>query len=250
VVFHQIGREGLEFELWVWTSAIHSQVLLRSTLNYSIQRGLSRRGIALVGEKRIVQLLSQHQADLTLQESDLVPLEQHLKVVPCFRDLDQHSMQNLIVSGARRSVAAGTVLISKGEAGRSLFVVLEGKIAAIHENDRISHQLFSFGAGEFFGELPLLLQVPYPTKMWAPDNTLLFEIPKGSFRQLLEARPDFAESVAQAVARRTDVLQSYEACLRERGLLESGDIGNPLQWIRERLRRVLLPLGVNTSPLQ
>jgi len=35
------------------------------------------------------------------------------------------------------------------------------------------------------------------------------------------------------------VLRSYEDCLRQRGLLEDADMGHPLQWFRERLKRVL-----------
>jgi small-conductance mechanosensitive channel len=248
VVFQRIGREGLELELWVWTEAIHSQVLLRSRLNYSIQRGLRRRGITLVGEKRIVQVLPGRVTPQPPQEEERVPLEQQLAALHCFRDLDRRGIQDLIVSGARRPVAAGTVLIQKGEPGRSLLVVLAGRIAAIHETDRISHQLFSFSRGEFFGELPLLLQVPYPTTMWAPQDTLLFELPSGSFRQLLETRPAFAESVARAVSRRSDVLRSYEACLRERGLLESGDLGSPLQWFRDLVRRFSPPRGPAADP--
>ncbi len=98
-----------------------------------------------------------------------------------------------------------------------------------------------FGAGEFFGELPLLLllQVPYPTTMIAAEDTTLFVVPGGSFRALLASRPAFADTVAREVARRSDVLRSYEDCLRQRGLLDDADLGHPLQWFRERLRRVL-----------
>lgn len=191
VLLHQIGPRGLDFELWVWTGAISSQLLLPSALNYAIQQGLVLRGIHLVG------------------------------------------------SGARRWVAAGEVLIHKGEEGRALYLVLQGWVDAIHETERISRQLFSFGTGEFFGELLLLMQMPYPTSMRALEDSLLFEIPSGSVRDLLATRPDFAEVLAQAVARRGDVLRSYEHCLRERGLLTDGDIGHPLQWMREKLRRML-----------
>jgi hypothetical protein len=41
------------------------------------------------------------------------------------------------------------------------------------------------------------------------------------------------------VARRSDVLRSYQDCLRQRGLLDDTDMRHPLQWFRERLRRVL-----------
>ncbi|MCP9817185.1 cyclic nucleotide-binding domain-containing protein [Synechococcus sp. GreenBA-s] len=142
-------------------------------------------------------------------------------------------------SGARRRVPAGAVLIRQGEEGRAFHLVLSGAVKAIHETERVSRHLFTFGAGEFFGELPLLLQVPYPTTMIAAEDTTLFVVPGGSFRALLASRPAFADTVAREVARRSDVLRSYEDCLRQRGLLDDADLGHPLQWFRERLRRVL-----------
>lgn len=45
---------------------------------------------------------------------------------------------------------------------------------------------------------------------------MLFEIPIGQVRLLLESRPDFSEIALQALARRGDVFVSYESCLRER----------------------------------
>lgn len=140
---------------------------------------------------------------------------------------------------AARTLSAGTVLIRQGDEGRSFYLVLSGAVEAIHEMERVSRKLFTFSAGEFFGELPLLLQVPYPTAMVASQDTTLFVVPSGSFRALLASRPDFADTVAQEVARRSDVLRSYQDCLRQRGLLDDADVHQPLQWFRERLRPVL-----------
>ncbi len=237
VVLHQIGRDGLEFELWVWTAEIQNQLLLRSAMNYAIHRALKRRGIHLLGEKQVLQLLPEAGPGAPLA----FDLDEQLAAIPCFANMDGRRLRELVGSGARRRVTAGQMLVEKGAPGRALHLVLEGRISAIHETERISHRLFSFGPGEFFGELPLLLQVPYPTAMWVQEDAVLFEIPSGNVRLLLENRPDFAEIVLQALARRGDVLRSYESCLRERGLLQEGDLGNPLQWLRGRLRRVLEP---------
>ena len=43
------GLQGLAFELWAWTSAIHASLSLRSSLNYAIEQGLRERGIELAG---------------------------------------------------------------------------------------------------------------------------------------------------------------------------------------------------------
>ncbi len=65
--------QKLEFELWVWTSAIHSQALLRSALTYAIQHGLSARGIHLQGEKQMMQLLPSRMARPQAGETPTAP---------------------------------------------------------------------------------------------------------------------------------------------------------------------------------
>jgi CRP-like cAMP-binding protein len=123
--------------------------------------------------------------------------------------------------------------------GQSFNIVLSGSIDAIHETDRVSQRLFSFKSGEFFGELPLLLDVPYPTTMRAAENTTLFVIPRGGFRPLLQLHPAFAEIIAEELSRRKDVLHSYEDYLRERGLYADEAISSPFDWIRDRLKQFL-----------
>jgi small-conductance mechanosensitive channel/CRP-like cAMP-binding protein len=252
VMLHGLEERGLVFELWVWTSAIHNRLALRSSLNYAIEEGLRRRNLELAGARQQIQLLDSRTVPPAEASAPLPPptptpgqrqerccLQEELPDHPWFRTMDRRRMRELVGSGARRSVPAGTVLIHQGEEGRAFHLVLSGQVEAIHATERVSHRLFTFAAGEFFGELPLLMQVPYPTTMIAPVATTLFVIPSGSFRALLAAHPEFADLVAAEVARRSDVLRSYRDCLRQRGLLDDTDLSHPLQWFRERLRRVL-----------
>jgi small-conductance mechanosensitive channel/CRP-like cAMP-binding protein len=252
VMLHALEERGLVFELWVWTSAIHNRLALRSSLNYAIEEGLRRRNLELAGARQQIQLLDSRTVPPAEASAPLPPptptswqrqerccLQEELPDHPWFRTMDRRRMRELVGSGARRSVPAGTVLIHQGEEGRAFHLVLSGQVEAIHATERVSHRLFTFAAGEFFGELPLLMQVPYPTTMIAPVATTLFVIPSGSFRALLAAHPEFADLVAAEVARRSDVLRSYRDCLRQRGLLDDTDLSHPLQWFRERLRRVL-----------
>ncbi len=240
VLLHGLQGQGLAFELWAWTSAIHASLSLRSSLNYAIEQGLRERQIELAGARQQVQLLTnRHVAGKDGESENRRPLRTSLPEHPCFHSMDERRLRELVGSGARRFLPTGTVLVRQGEEGRFFHMVLSGAMDAIHETERVSRKLFTFDAGEFFGELPLLLQVPYPTTMVAAQDTTLFVVPSGSFRALLASRPEFADTVAREVARRSDVLRSYEDCLRKRGLLEDADLGNPLQWFRERLMRVL-----------
>jgi potassium-dependent mechanosensitive channel len=238
VLLHGLQGQGMAFELWAWTSAIHASLSLRSSLNYAIEQGLRERRIELAGSRQQIQLLPSRRAEGG-EAQERRPLRASLPDHPCYSSMDDRRLRELVGSGARRLVPAGTVLVRQGDEGRSFHLVLSGAVDAIHETDRVSRKLFTFTAGEFFGELPLLLQVPYPTTMVAAEDSTLFVVPSGSFRALLASRPEFADTVAREVARRSDVLRSYEDCLRQRGLLEDADMGHPLQWFRERLKRVL-----------
>ncbi len=252
VLLHGLEERGLVFELWAWTSAIHTRLALRSSLNYAIEEGLRQRAIELAGARQQVQLLDSRTGapapatdqapaptPASSQRQERCGLQDELPDHPWFRTMDRRRARELVGSGARRTIPAGSVLIRQGEEGKAFHLVLSGQVEAIHATESVSHRLFTFTAGEFFGELPLLMQVPYPTTMIAPVATTLFVIPSGSFRALLASHPEFADLVAAEVARRSDVLRSYQDCLRQRGLLDDTDMRHPLQWFRERLRRVL-----------
>jgi potassium efflux system protein len=251
VIFSSQGELGLGFELRVWTSEIYSGQTILSGLNYAIEQGLRERGLQLASPRREIRLVNTLSSalgegtDPLVSETTPAPpsesLRELLRNLPHLEGIRDRPLRELIASGARRRLSAGEVLTRQGEPGHSFNLVLSGSIDAIHETDRISQRLFSFQRGEFFGELPLLLEVPYPTTMRAAEETTLFVIPRGGFRTLLQRHPDFAEIIAEEMTRRRDVLRSYEDCLRERGFLVDQDMSNPLNWIRERLRHLLRP---------
>ncbi len=130
------------------------------------------------------------------------------------------------------------MFIRQGEYGKSFCIVLSGTINAIYENQKISKRLFTFSQGQYFGELPLLLEVPYPTTMIAATDTTLFLIGKNCFQTLLDHYPHLAKDVAEELAKRQDVLQNYQKQLKEMGLIDDQDLQNPVAWIRQRLGQI------------
>ncbi len=255
VIFSSLGERGLGFDLWVWTSEIHSSLSIRSALNYAIEQGLRERGIEIATAQQVLRLLPPDPAPADPAPADLAPahpataatlglaarepLREVLSRLSVFEGFEPRQLRELIASGARLTLAPGEVLIHQGDYGHTFNIVLSGSIDAIFETDRISRRLFTFESGQFFGELPLLLKVPYPTTMRAAVGTTLFVMHEPGFQSLLQRHPGVAETIAQEVTRRRDVLQAYEADLRQRGLLCDQDLTNPLAWIRERLSQVL-----------
>lgn len=249
VIFTSQGDIGLGFILRVWTSSIQTSQTISSGLNYAIEQGFRERDIHLAWPRREIRQAGAVPGRLTAspdQPSDAEVIQAPadtlgdlLRELPYFKGLKGRSLRQLVVSGARRRLSTGDILVHQGERSDCFNIVLSGSIDAIHETDRVSRRLFSFRRGEFFGELPLLLEVPYPTTMRAAEDTTLFVIPRGGFRPLLQLYPAFAGLIAEELDRRKEVLQSYEDDLRQRGLFPDEAISNPLDWIRERLKQFL-----------
>ena len=62
--------------------------------------------------------------------------------------------------------------------------------------------LATFNQGQFFGELPLMLGVPYPTTMRSLCETIVFVIDGQNFAKLLHQYPELAEEIVQELATR------------------------------------------------
>ncbi len=251
VIFTSQGEIGLSFILRVWTSEIQIGQTISSGINYTINQGLRERDIHLAWPRREIRQAAAvpamltdapaHSSDAVVVQAPSESLSDLLTKLRYFKGLKGRPLRQLIASGARCSLSAGEILVQQGELGHSFNIVLSGSIDAIHETDRVSQRLFSFQSGEFFGELPLLLEVPYPTTMRAAEDTILFVIPRGGFRPLLQRHPVFAELIAEELNRRKEVLHSYEDYLRERGLFVDEAMSNPLDWILVRLKQFLHP---------
>jgi small-conductance mechanosensitive channel/CRP-like cAMP-binding protein len=250
VVFLGFGENALNFELWVWTERIDQRFMIFSSLNHIIQYNCRRRGINMPFPQRDLWLRNPESiSSITSERSiNIVKDRQNLDKSPtltqllrknfCFENLNDLDLRNVIEMGKRLYLQPGEILVGQNQYHSYFCVVLTGSINAIYENEKISNRMFTFTQGEFFGELPLMLEVPYPTTMIAAEETTLFLIGKDCFHQLLSAHPQLSDLVAEELGKRQDALQQYQQKLKEMGLLVEADLKNPVDWIRRRIHQI------------
>ncbi|MGK7941950.1 MAG: mechanosensitive ion channel domain-containing protein [Crocosphaera sp.] len=245
VIFKGFGDNALLFELWVWVNRIDHRQSIISSLNYIIEYNFRKRGIKIPFPQRDLWLknpdelatLIRGKKDETssgIKSATIHTLTSYLQQIICFSSLNDLQLRNLIEMGQRRHLSKGEIFIQQGERDDTFNIVLSGQIDAIFENQKISNRLLTFQSGDYFGELPLMLDVPYPTTMIAATDTFLLMIGKEYFHHLLTQYPHLAEDVAHELANRKAVLASYQDELKEMGLLEE-EMNNPVQWIRQRI---------------
>jgi CRP/FNR family transcriptional regulator, cyclic AMP receptor protein len=93
---------------------------------------------------------------------------------------------------------ADKVLIREGERGREFFVLLEGEAEVARKGKKLATR----GAGEFFGEIALVSNLPRTATVKTRTPVRALVIRDVDFRALLRRTPAIAVKVLQAVADR------------------------------------------------
>jgi MFS family permease len=104
------------------------------------------------------------------------PLEL-LRRIEIFAELPEPVLERLAGSATPVSVAAGGVVVSRGEAGNHFYAIAAGK-AAVELEDGTTREL---EPGDFFGEIALLRDVPRTATVRALEPLRLFAVERDEF---------------------------------------------------------------------
>ena len=113
-----------------------------------------------------------------------------LRRVPLFAGLNDHDMESLVSRLSLRRVPAGQEIVSKGNVGSSMFVVLEGTVRIFlppPEPGEAKIVLKELSPGGFFGEMALLEQEPRAASVETLSEVLLGELSREGFVDFLQS---------------------------------------------------------------
>ncbi len=125
-------------------------------------------------------------------------LEAHLAEVPLFAKCSKRDLSHVARELEVLDIAAGTPVVTQGDAGDSFFVLLDGD-AIVRRNGR---KVGSLSAGSFFGELAILDPAPRNADVIAENDMQVARLAVGPFRKLLQDVPAMNERLLAAMARR------------------------------------------------
>ena len=93
---------------------------------------------------------------------------------------------------------AGTSLIEQGKKGREFCILVDGEVD-VRQGRK---QLRLLSAGDFFGEIALILDAPRSATVTATTDVRLLVIDQNAFRRLLRESPSIQGKVLEALALR------------------------------------------------
>jgi CRP-like cAMP-binding protein len=122
---------------------------------------------------------------------------------PLFAALDPEGAASLRASMTDIGVHKGDVLFAEGDPGDRMYVILEGKVKLGQTSgDGRESLLAVLGPGEMFGELSLFDPGPRTSTATALTDAVVLGLGHPQLRPWLAGRPEVAEALLQALARR------------------------------------------------
>jgi thioredoxin reductase (NADPH) len=124
--------------------------------------------------------------------------------------LDDATLEELLPFGTLRSVERGEVLYRAGEATPDFFVILDGEVEIVRQDDNGEVVVATQGAHRFLGELNLLTgQRAYLTaRASKPGRVLVIEL--ATLRRLMSTKPELSDTIFRTFVARREILRSGE----------------------------------------
>jgi len=133
---------------------------------------------------------------------DLTPQAQALRNVPFFEDLTDEDLERMVRIGELRRFEPGEDLVSRGEVGGGLFVIVSG--TATVQTGGKEHRL---ERGAFVGEMALLERRPRSATVTAATPVEALTIEAMHFKPFLIKNPSVAVAILEGVVGRLREVQ-------------------------------------------
>lgn len=127
-----------------------------------------------------------------------------------FRVFGEEGMARFRSLADLRTFDKGAVIVEKGTAGHHLYIIVEGRVEVLSENDI---RMAVLGKGEVFGEISLISDVPTTATVRAMTPLSLLHLGERGFKNLLHESPGLQTYLTRMLARRiarTNVVRSRE----------------------------------------
>lgn len=153
----------------------------------------------------IIENLRQHVGQLdakTLNAQLHVDPNELLRKVPFFEQTPPEEFDRVASKLREHTVPSGQDIICEGQAGDSLFLIARGVVRVVKDVNGESKQLNTLVAGQFFGELALLLREPRSATCRAVTPCALYELRRVDLDAVRSACPAIQQSLEEVARER------------------------------------------------
>jgi potassium-dependent mechanosensitive channel len=223
-----IDDDFLNFEIWVWINQPLEVDAIKSALYFLVEAELQKQGLIQPCDRPASQLQPNRALAIESTDFNSYSLRELLLKVSYFASLDDIALRHIIEEGYRKTLAANEVICRENDLGDSFYIILSGSVDVYV--DSIDKHIAVREAGEFIGEMSLLMGTPRTATLKTLEETTLFVVDRGNLQSLLQKQQGLADRLSEELAKRQESLEKL-------GIkLDSGDKESPLVQIRKRIQ--------------
>ena len=177
----------------------------------------------LIEEDRRSKEVSQERREMaSALEEEAASTDQELKELQAstlFSSFEREALIEIITSTELRSFGEGDIIVTEGELGSSLFLIVGGTVKVFTRTDAGSNvPLAELGAGDFFGEVSLLTGKPRTATITARTEVTAIELDRTNVDRIAEGHPEVKKVLEDFYEKRAqDTVEAVIKRLRETG---------------------------------
>lgn len=199
------GASAVIYRIWFWIDDFDPDDSAEDQVRAYIYYALRRNNITIPYPIQV---------EMSREEGGLIPVQTDVtpdlrSSVELFSTLTEAERRDLFAIGRSVVYAAGEAIVRQGQAGRSLFILLNGDASVTLEGTQ--GEVARLRAGDVFGEMSLLTGEARSATVTAIVDCRLLEIDADRFRELVLRNPSTLERVtAVTSARRAELHRHLE----------------------------------------
>ena len=224
VYFKGIAADALTFDLMVWIRDPIEMDSIKSALRFLIEAEFRDRAIDQTTSASLtienlpalahwLQTAQTSGVTVNAENSDLTEkpiggwmLRDLLRKVSYFQQCGEIELRQVIEQGYRKKLTIAETICREGDPGDAFYIILSGSVEVFVES--IDKQVAVRRAGEFIGEMSLLMGMPRTATLRTLEETILFVVDHSNLQTLLTNHQGLADKIAEELSRRQEVLKS------------------------------------------
>ena len=162
--------------------------------------------------------------------------EEQVRGVPLFASLDDEQVRRVAARAADILLGEGDWAAREGEAG-AFYVLLEGRLEITKTVSGRQEQLTIREAGDYFGEVPLLLGAPFLASFRAIEPSRVLRLTPADFNTMLQATPAVRDRLVQSLLSRVGGMEEATSAARRVPLVVGDRLDSGCHDLRDFLAR-------------
>lgn len=132
-------------------------------------------------------------------------------VFSVFSDLPREEIETVAAKLQTVQVGVGDVIVRQGAPADKFFIIVDGEVEVVHEQDGVTKRLATLTTGQFFGEMAILRDSPRMATVRALAQTTLFAMERDAFRGLVAQSMGTTRDFDQVIQQRMEEIRGSHA---------------------------------------